>query len=41
MFSLMMAEDRVSKKQRYNEIYEALEVLPGTLPSCIFHSSIL
>jgi len=28
MFSLMMAEDRVSKKQRYNEIYEALEVLP-------------
>ena len=29
MFALMMAEDRVSKKQRYLEIVNALEELPG------------
>jgi len=28
MFALMMSEDRVSKRERYNDIYKALEELP-------------
>ena len=31
MFALMMSEDRVSKRERYNDIYQALQELPGNL----------
>lgn len=31
MFGMMMCEDRVSKRERYNEIFDGLKVLPGKL----------
>jgi len=31
MFALMMSEDRVSKRERYNDIYQALQELPDRI----------